>query len=78
MTGIPFDAGARFVINGKLGSGSFGIVYDAVDRYRNRPVALKVLERAAPETVMRFKREFRYLAAASPEPGEHVRDARPR
>jgi eukaryotic-like serine/threonine-protein kinase len=62
MTGIPFDAGARFVINGKLGSGSFGIVYDAVDRYRNRPVALKVLERAAPETVMRFKREFRYLA----------------
>jgi len=62
MTGVPFDAGARFIINGKLGSGSFGVVYDAVDRYRNRPVALKVLERAAPETVMRFKREFRYLA----------------
>ncbi len=57
-----FDAGARFAINRKLGSGSFGVVYDAIDHYRNRPVALKVLERAAPETVTRFKREFRYLA----------------
>jgi serine/threonine protein kinase len=56
------DAGARFAINRKLGAGSFGVVYDAIDHYRNRPVALKVLERAAPETVTRFKREFRYLA----------------
>ena len=57
-----FDAGKRFAINGKLGAGSFGVVYEATDHYRNRAVALKVLEHAAPETVSRFKREFRYLA----------------
>ena len=57
-----FDAGTRFEIVRQLGAGSFGVVYEAVDRYRNRPVALKVLERAAPETLTRFKREFRYLA----------------
>ena len=57
-----FEAGSRFSISSKLGAGSFGVVYEAVDHYRNRPVALKVLERAAPETVTRFKREFRYLA----------------
>ncbi|MEO6487324.1 MAG: serine/threonine-protein kinase, partial [Thermoanaerobaculia bacterium] len=57
-----FDAGTRFEIVRQLGAGSFGVVYEAVDHYRNRAVALKVLERAAPETLTRFKREFRYLA----------------
>ena len=57
-----FDAGTRFEISRRLGSGSFGVVYEAIDHYRHRPVALKVLERAAPETLSRFKREFRYLA----------------
>ena len=52
----------RFQIVSRLGSGSFGIVYEAFDRYRNRTVALKMLERAVPDAVMRFKREFRYLA----------------
>src|SRR5205823_5428649 len=52
----------RFEILARLGSGSFGIVYEAFDRYRNRTVALKVLERAVPDAVARFKREFRYLA----------------
>jgi eukaryotic-like serine/threonine-protein kinase len=59
---VSFDPGSRFTLNRKLGAGSFGIVYEALDHYRNRSVALKVLERAAPETVTRFKREFRYLA----------------
>ena len=59
---MPFEPGKRFALNRKLGSGSFGIVYEALDHLRNRSVALKVLERAAPETVTRFKREFRYLA----------------
>ncbi len=59
---MSFDPGKRFTISRKLGAGSFGTVYEAVDQYRNRSVALKVLERAAPETVTRFKREFRYLA----------------
>ena len=52
----------RFEIIGRLGSGSFGVVYEAFDRYRYRNVALKVLERALPDSVARFKREFRYLA----------------
>jgi len=46
----------------RLGAGSFGVVWEAFDRYRNRTVALKVLERVSAETVARFKREFRYLA----------------
>ena len=59
-----FDAGARFAINRKLGSGSFGVVYDAIDHYRNRPVALKVLHpdlahALGPE---RFQREIRLAA----------------
>lgn len=54
--------GERFEIGARLGSGSFGVVYEAFDRYRNRTVALKVLERVSADTVARFKREFRYLA----------------
>ena len=52
----------RFEITTRLGSGSFGVVYDAFDRQRNRRVALKVLERISPDSVARFKREFRFLA----------------
>src|SRR5688572_8014987 len=52
----------RFEITARLGSGSFGVVYDAFDRQRNRRVALKVLERISPDSVARFKREFRFLA----------------
>lgn len=52
----------RFEIRERLGSGSFGVVYAAFDRLRQREVALKVLDRAAPESVARFKREFRSLA----------------
>ena len=52
----------RFEIVARLGSGSFGVVYEAFDRYRHRSVALKVLERALPDSIARFKREFRFLA----------------
>ena len=52
----------RFEILDRLGSGSFGVVYEAFDRYRNRSVAMKVLERASAESIARFKREFRTLA----------------
>src|SRR5947207_6367829 len=55
-------ASERFEILSRLGSGSFGVVYEAFDRYRNRSVAMKVLERASAESVARFKREFRNLA----------------
>ena len=47
----------------RVGAGSFGTVYEAFDRQRNRVVALKVLSLVSPVTVARFKREFRTLAA---------------
>ena len=58
----PRALGERFEVGQRLGAGSFGVVWEAFDRYRNRTVALKVLERVAADTVARFKREFRYLA----------------
>jgi eukaryotic-like serine/threonine-protein kinase len=59
---LPSGTEQRFEIRERLGSGSFGIVYEAFDHYRNRSVALKVLERASADAVARFKREFRNLA----------------
>jgi serine/threonine protein kinase len=59
---MPFEAGERFEIRKRLGAGSFGVVYEAFDRHRNRLVALKALERVAADTLARFKREFRFLS----------------
>ena len=59
---LPLVIQDRFEIRSRLGSGSFGVVYDAFDRQRDRAVALKVLERISPDSVARFKREFRFLA----------------
>jgi len=61
VTALP-DLDGRFEIRRLLGSGSFGVVYEAFDRQRNRVVALKTLARADAESVTRFKREFRSLA----------------
>jgi hypothetical protein len=52
----------RFQIRRQIGVGSFGVVYEAFDRQRNRTVALKTLARADADSVARFKREFRSLA----------------
>ena len=35
--------GGRFVLGERVGSGSMGVVFRAVDRSSGRPVALKVL-----------------------------------
>ncbi len=42
-----------------------GVVYAAFDRERNIRLALKTLLRATPDTIYRFKREFRSLAEVS-------------
>lgn len=55
-----------YVILDKLGEGSMGQVFKAVHRHLERIVALKVLTRFAavsPETVERFQREAKVIAA---------------
>ncbi|HET7712375.1 MAG TPA: serine/threonine-protein kinase, partial [Thermoanaerobaculia bacterium] len=56
-----FPGSSRFQIRRRIGSGSFGIVYEAFDPVRNQVVAVKALRHAYPEALYRFKREFRSL-----------------
>jgi tRNA A-37 threonylcarbamoyl transferase component Bud32 len=52
----------RFTIVRTLGSGAFGVVYEAIDRKLGRRVALKRLIRVDASARYRFKQEFRALA----------------
>jgi GTPase SAR1 family protein len=51
----------RFHMRRRVGSGAFGVVYEAFDPVRNEVVAVKALRHATPEALYRFKREFRSL-----------------
>jgi eukaryotic-like serine/threonine-protein kinase len=53
--------GSRFQMRRRIGSGAFGVVYEAFDPVRNQVVAVKALRHATPESLYRFKREFRSL-----------------
>jgi serine/threonine protein kinase len=55
-------ASSRFVVDRFLGSGAFGDVYAAHDTERSRVVAIKVLHTATPDSLYRFKHEFRSLS----------------
>src|ERR1051326_3422760 len=61
-----FQGTARFSIERRLGSGSFGVVYLAYDKERNMQVALKtlrqILRQENAEALYSFKQEFRSLA----------------
>lgn len=59
--------GERFVIEGRLGSGGMGDVFNAVDLRTNERVALKVLRRKkmVGDASARFQREVDILAAAN-------------
>jgi serine/threonine protein kinase len=60
-----FAGSERFTIQRRLGSGSFGVVYEAFDHEQNSVVALKTLVHADANALYRFKREFRALADVS-------------
>jgi len=68
MTGLEagdFNGTDRFAVQGRLGAGGYGVVYRAIDRERNIPVALKTLRHVAAKALVRFKQEFRALADVS-------------
>jgi hypothetical protein len=62
-----FEQHERFALQRFLGAGSFGLVYEALDRQRGCTVALKVLASERPERLFLFKREFRVAAGLTHE-----------
>jgi tetratricopeptide (TPR) repeat protein len=61
MGSQAFPGTSRFEPLQQLGAGGMGIVYAAFDRERNERVALKTLPSFTPESLSRFKNEFRSI-----------------
>ncbi|MBX3227478.1 MAG: hypothetical protein KIT84_14075 [Labilithrix sp.] len=55
--------GGRFELLRELGAGAFGRVFEARDTERGAVVALKRLVHVDADSLYRFKREFRAVAA---------------
>jgi serine/threonine protein kinase len=59
---VEFPGTARYKTRRRLGSGAFGVVYEADDTTLGGRVALKLLHRPDGSALARFKHEFRSLA----------------
>ncbi len=59
---MSFAGNQRFEVRRELGRGGMGVVYEAFDTERRQPVALKMLHRNDPETIVQLKQEFRSLS----------------
>src|SRR5580704_19640200 len=55
----------RFEIIRRIGEGGMGVVFEAHDRMRDARVALKTLPELKPQSLSRFKHEFRSLVNIS-------------
>jgi serine/threonine protein kinase len=62
---VDWKGTARYSVISCLGQGGMGAVYEAWDRERGQPVALKTLLNFTPATLYLFKQEFRTLADVS-------------
>jgi serine/threonine protein kinase len=60
-----FRGSPRYEIVRRVGTGGFGIVYEAIDRTIGAHVALKSLHRLTPDNLIALKQEFRALADVS-------------
>jgi eukaryotic-like serine/threonine-protein kinase len=56
------DRLGRYRIVQSLGRGAMGMVYEAIDPRSSTPIAIKSVSRLSPESLSRFKNEFRRLA----------------
>src|SRR5580765_4369328 len=57
----PTDAPYRFALIRRLGGGSMGVVYEALDRATGGRVALKTLVHGESRFLAHLKREFRLM-----------------
>lgn len=57
-----FKGTERFLVQRRIGSGGFGVVYEAYDQEKRAIVALKTFHQNNAEALYRFKQEFRALS----------------
>ncbi|HUS28107.1 MAG TPA: protein kinase [Kofleriaceae bacterium] len=65
MHPLAFAGTSRFEIRRRIGAGAMGVVYEAFDRERGMPVALKTMRTETPASLARLKQELRALAGVT-------------